>query len=1251
MKKLFLISLVGLAICLLAIPAAADTQKLLNGGFENWSINGVNGPPDNWFYRSIYPTVTADSTIVMSGTYSAKYTWTSSSGTMKLASDTIAVTPGAVYTCTLWVYDNDVNGKVRPWFWFIPNGLSPSPNIPYSEDSAGWKAIVWTATCPAGSYQLNMEVRGNVQTFTVPPAIYLDNMVLWEAIPTANTPPVISSVLRYPYPLVPGGATVTSKATITDDHTIVTDSLYRRVVPGAFAPVYHDSIATGGNYWYTLGSYNVGDSVEYYVIAVDDSSARTASATYGFTVVDTSTPPVAIAAIQFNNTNPGGTPPDTCYPSNYLNSLVKINGIVTGVFQRATSRFYLQDADSAWSGIYVYGSTPVAIGDSVTIVATDTEYYGLTELMRPSVTIHSSGHATPAPIIITADMIGDGCSPSAEQYEEVLCKINNFTVIADSNTSSGRYSYWGTDGSGDTCAIWMDVVRSGSSIPTITVGQTYNITGIVHYTYGQYRLAPRNAGDVVPAAVPPQINSVTISPSPVVPGQVVIATANITDDDPITDDSLYYALNAGAYTAVTHDSINGNNYKYHMGPYAIGDSVSYYVVAKDIAARTQSPTSYFIVPDTSFCGADTIYNIEYTLNQGTDTSCFISPYEGQIVNICGIVTSVQQGSSKYFYLQDPRTTAGYAGWTGITVYDYIDAAGDTFNGAIGDKVELNGRVKEYYGWTEIDSLIDFTIRSTNNPLPETTDVRIVDLIGGCNFGAEPYENVLVKIDSVTVLSQKDTYSYWITDNSTPDSIYMQSYNWYYGPDQPAVPPSTGARYLTLVGVIKFEGRYQAPYVRSYVLMPRKGSDYVPLVVPQANIVYAFPIDQTHLAVQFDRAMQQASAETPSHYTTTSGLSITAAALDTDRRRVILTTAAQTDGLGDTLIVVGVTDSLGVTMIIPDSTRIWQGFTPISTVQAPNAGGDTSAILGDVVTVKGVIVADTTSTLYNNLIINDASNHGCVLAPWTRAAVGWMPIIGDTVIVTGSVIEYYSETELSNFATYRNAVLVNHGPAPQPTRMSSNTADFYFRQPRAGLETYEDVFSKLCDSLVVLDPSLPTPTDSCQLLVSLTSGDTISLITKVRYHHYTDPVVGDTIVGITGIFRWHFNYWRLEPRSDADFNTGLDCGGGPACEYLIGDISGDGQRMGGDVTYGVRYFKGVGPVPRDSCYMDSTGTYLYVAGDVNGNCEFRGSDVTRLVGYFKGTAQLSCCHWFPTTLPPILRPSNQGDILKNSTLKD
>jgi hypothetical protein len=88
-----------------------------------------------------------------------------------------------------------------------------------------------------------------------------------------------------------------------------------------------------------------------------------------------------------------------------------------------------------------------------------------------------------------------------------------------------------------------------------------------------------------------------------------------------------------------------------------------------------------------------------------------------------------------------------------------------------------------------------------------------------------------------------------------------------------------------------------------------------------------------------------------------------------------------------------------------------------------------------------------------------------------------------------------------------------------------------------------------------------------------------------------------------------------------------------CPYVAGDINGDRSVLGGDVTYGVRYFKSIGSNPPDSCFLDSTAAYLYVAGDVNGNCEFRGSDITRLVAYFKGTALMSYCPALaPTPIP-------------------
>lgn len=86
-----------------------------------------------------------------------------------------------------------------------------------------------------------------------------------------------------------------------------------------------------------------------------------------------------------------------------------------------------------------------------------------------------------------------------------------------------------------------------------------------------------------------------------------------------------------------------------------------------------------------------------------------------------------------------------------------------------------------------------------------------------------------------------------------------------------------------------------------------------------------------------------------------------------------------------------------------------------------------------------------------------------------------------------------------------------------------------------------------------------------------------------------------------------------------------------CDYVPGDINGNGIVIGGDVTYGTRYFKGVGPPPPDSCYNGDTDSWLYAAADVNGDCIFMGSDIIYLVEYFKGNNPPP--QFCPQTPPP------------------
>jgi hypothetical protein len=86
------------------------------------------------------------------------------------------------------------------------------------------------------------------------------------------------------------------------------------------------------------------------------------------------------------------------------------------------------------------------------------------------------------------------------------------------------------------------------------------------------------------------------------------------------------------------------------------------------------------------------------------------------------------------------------------------------------------------------------------------------------------------------------------------------------------------------------------------------------------------------------------------------------------------------------------------------------------------------------------------------------------------------------------------------------------------------------------------------------------------------------------------------------------YWRILAIDDDSL---IRVGGIPEQTRKLtifppGDANGDHTVLGGDVTYLVRYFKGLGNPPDP-----------FFAGDANGDCSVLGGDVTFLVRYFKG----------------------------------
>jgi predicted extracellular nuclease len=108
-----------------------------------------------------------------------------------------------------------------------------------------------------------------------------------------------------------------------------------------------------------------------------------------------------------------------------------VTGIVTGVRTYGSSRgFWIQDpdpdADPATSeGVFVFtSSTPkVAVGDAVTVSGTVSEFVpggtssgnqALTEIVRPTVTVVSSGNAVPAPVVVDAKSVPAAYAPAGD---------------------------------------------------------------------------------------------------------------------------------------------------------------------------------------------------------------------------------------------------------------------------------------------------------------------------------------------------------------------------------------------------------------------------------------------------------------------------------------------------------------------------------------------------------------------------------------------------------------------------------------------------------------------------------------------------------------------------------------------------------------------------------------------------------------------------------------------------------------------
>ncbi len=132
--------------------------------------------------------------------------------------------------------------------------------------------------------------------------------------------------------------------------------------------------------------------------------------------------------------------------------------------------------------------------------------------------------------------------------------------------------------------------------------------------------------------------------------------------------------------------------------------------------------------------------------------------------------------------------------------------------------------------------------------------------------------------------------------------------------------------------------------------------------------------------------------------------------------------------------------------------------------------------------------------------------------------GYFPAVGDSVIVTGEVSEYYEKTEIINISDYY--YISSNNPVPDPIILTSG---------EASNEDYESVLVKLVNVQCVRDTLFG------MWIVNDGTGECLIHNSAI----YTHPYAIGEYYDIIGVMNYDFDQFKIELRSADDVEAGTD----------------------------------------------------------------------------------------------------------------
>ena len=184
------------------------------------------------------------------------------------------------------------------------------------------------------------------------------------------------------------------------------------------------------------------------------------------------------------------------------------------------------------------------------------------------------------------------------------------------------------------------------------------------------------------------------------------------------------------------------------------------------------------------------------------------------------------------------------------------------------------------------------------------------------------------------------------------------------------------------------------------------------------------------------------------------------------------------------------------------------ITPIIEVQGETAE---SPLVNQIVSVTGVV----TGNFGQGYFIQDAAQ------PWSGLYIfdiGRNPEIGDSVIVTGTLIEYYTMTELTEISMFQ--LVSSNNSLPEPIVITTGEDK----------EPYESVYVKIANGQV-------TSVDEGFGLWKINDGSGPLMVHNTVIHSHTPEM--SAYYSVTGPLTYDFSEWKIELRSADDVQAGLD----------------------------------------------------------------------------------------------------------------